>query len=250
MKLKYYIRLLSTLFAIILFIHSCKKDLVNPDVINSVSFDISHNVDGNALQLDNISYVNANNDVFSVINLRYFISNIYLHRGNDSTLLKDYHYVDIRDVSTLSFTSKQQIINGTYDYISLIIGLNETQNVNGYFVNPPEVNMAWPTPMGGGYHYMQLEGKFDSAGTVKNYNLHTGKLMGAHRYIHMKLSSSYLIATGDDLNVTLTMNINEWLKNPTIYDFNIYGESIMGNATAQTIAQQNGADVFSISVKK
>ena len=28
------------------------------------------------------------------------------------------------------------------------------------FVNPPEVNMMWPDVLGGGYHYLMLNGKW------------------------------------------------------------------------------------------
>jgi hypothetical protein len=47
--------------------------------------------------------------------------------------------------------------------------------------------MEWPIMMGGGYHYMKLEGKFDSAAIVKNYQTHTGPTNGNQNYISLDL---------------------------------------------------------------
>jgi hypothetical protein len=235
---------------VLFFAISCKKDKPdNPTNESIIGFSILHTIDEESLDLDVIKYKNSSNNIYSVINLRYFLSNIYLHKGNDSILLKNYHYVDIHTPKTLSFLSEKPVLSDTYDYISLIIGLNEAQNINGFFVNPPEVNMVWPNPMGGGFHYMQLEGKYDSVGTIKNYNFHTGKLMNTHRYIYIKLPNSSFKISKLVTEINLNMNINEWFRNPNNYDFNVYGEAIMGNASAQSVIQQNGADVFSLSVK-
>ncbi len=40
------------------------------------------------------------------------------------------------------------------------------------------------------------------------------------------------------------MNINEWYKNPEIYDFNTDGGYSMGNMMAMMKIAGNGADVF------
>ena len=249
MKHIYHIVIFCLTFGIILSSFSCKKDkeiagTINPE--GSISFAVSHQIDNLDLETDTIKYININNDTFSVINLRYFISKIYVHNNDDSVLLKNYQYVDINDVRTLTFNADQSVKNGNYKRVSLIIGLDEELNTNGYFVNPPEANMVWPNPMGGGFHYMQLEGKFYSTGAIKNYNTHTGKLMNTHRYIRVQLDNSSLTVTGNHQTISLTMNINEWFKNPHVYDFNVYGEAIMGNHTAQTILQENGVNAFSV----
>jgi len=44
------------------------------------------------------------------------------------------------------------------------------------------------------------------------------------------------------------MNIDEWFKNPHIWDFNYWGPAIMENETAMRIAKENGeVGVFTIT---
>lgn len=44
-----------------------------------------------------------------------------------------------------------------------------------------------PVPMGGGYHYMKLEGRHDSSGTTKNYQAHMGPTMGNDYHVSVTL---------------------------------------------------------------
>jgi len=246
------IRNIVAVFIIVIVVStSCKKEEVTPAVTTPASihlkFNFAHNIDGAAVVLDTIKYLNKANNLYSVTNFKYFICDIVLHKGSDSIIIDGAHYIDISDNTTLTYSPSQLITNGTYDYISFIFGLNASKNKTDNFVNPPESNMAWPVPMGGGYHYMQLEGKFDSATVIKNYDVHTGALNHVPYYVPIRLSQSAFTANGTDITVNLAMNINEWFENPNTYDFNIYGDSMMGNDTAQQMLQQNGADVFSVS---
>ncbi len=231
----------------------CKKDddksATPATVYTQLKLNLLHMVDTSAVELDTIKYTNAAGNSYSVSRLRYIISDIYAHKGADSTLLKLTHFVDVSDSATFSGISLSQLANGSFDKLSFIFGLDTVKNVTGYFVNPPESTMAWPTPMGGGYHYMQLEGKYDSASVTKNYNTHTGPTMGNPYHFYVSLPSSSFTASGSTLNVNLTMNISNWYKTPNTYDFNTFGDRIMANPTAQTQLQQNGSDVFSVVIK-
>ena len=42
----------------------------------------------------------------------------------------------------------------------------------------------------------------------------------------------------------MTMNVNEWFKNPNIYNFNTDGVFTMGDTILMKKLLQNGADVF------
>ena len=49
--------------------------------------------------------------------------------------------------------------------------------LNNLYVNENfHATMAWPVPMGGGYHYMKLEGDFNDS--LSGYGTHTGGTMG------------------------------------------------------------------------
>ncbi len=236
-----------------LLVSGCKKEETTAASASTVpssihlNFVFSHNIDGAAVIPDTIKYLNKAGNKYSVNDLKYFICDIVLHKGADSVFINEAHYIDISIGSTYTYTPTQLIANGSYDYISFIFGLDASKNVNNYFVNAPESNMMWPVPMGGGYHYMQLDGKFDSATLVKNYAVHMGALNGVQRYIPIRLLQSSFTAKGTDLTVNLAMNINEWFENPNTYNFNTYLDTSMSSVAAQQILQQNGADVFTVN---
>ncbi len=231
-----------------LVITACKKDDDgddNPTPVPEVqlNFNFSHRVGNLPVNFDVISYNNAAGNDYSVVTLKYFISDIRLNKADGSSFLIDEeHYVDGTDYNTLLFTPETKVPEGEYSSISFIFGLNEEKNITGTYPNPPESNMEWPIPMGGGYHYMKLEGKIDSAGTVKNYQAHTGPTMGTPYYVEVTLPSSSFTAK-EGLIITIGMDINNWWQGPHIIDLNNV-TSIMGNPDMQELLQDNGENVF------
>lgn len=229
---------------------ACSK---NADNINarpatgSIDFTFSHSVGSQPLQFNSIQYTNAFGNQYSVSTLKYFISDITLHKPDGGLILiDDEHYVDGQDASTLYFNPEVTIPTGDYIMISFVFGLTEEKNVNGAFPNPPENNMEWPPALGTGYHYMKLEGKYDSVGTVKNYQAHTGPTNGNQNYIRVVLENSGFSFSGSGVSVTLRMNINNWWVSPNTLDLNDI-TMIMGNQEMQVKLHNNGEeDVFSV----
>ena len=56
------------------------------------------------------------------------------------------------------------------------------------------------------------------------------------------------IAENKENLILLTMVVDNWFRNPNLYDFNVYGSAIMQNQTAQQALKENGQDVFTWSV--
>ena len=50
---------------------------------------------------------------------------------------------------------------------------------------------------------------------------------------------------GHDYPLGLVMNINQWFRDPVVYDFNTFGSAIMQNQQAQQTLKRNGHNVFS-----
>ncbi len=223
----------------ILFLSSCEKDE------NQITFEFIHRVGTETLEFDTIRYVNAYGNTFSVVTLKYFISNIILQKTDGGSLLIDEeHYIDASDNTTTSFIPLLKIPVGTYSRISFVFGLDTLKNVSGWFTNPPESKMEWPLGMGGGYHYLKLEGKLNATGLIKSYQAHMGQLKGMPYYISVDLPESSFNIDGDDVNIQIIMDINKWWVNPNTLDLNdITG--IMGNGSIQQQLKENGNDVFS-----
>ena len=228
----------------------------------NVQLTFSAAIDGQPLQQDTCIYENAAGNQYAVTEVQYFISNIRLRSANNNeyVLKGDYgaHYVDMDLPATLQWAPDDEIPAGEYVSITLHFGLMPTLNVTGFYPNLPENNMSWPTPLGGGYHYMKINGRWlNEAGTFTNFNLHTG--LGQQRdasgniigFIDNSFEITlplhhFRISKGETVSLPLTMNLNEWFENPYIFDFNIVGGSIMQNQEAQDLLKANGVNVFSI----
>lgn len=251
---------------LIVLLISCKKEgCTDPSALNYDSHakkdngNCEYSIEAFSSQLSITPLVNSFNVVydtimyqhplgynFSVATLKFFISDVVLYCDNgDSVVLGGAHYFNSKEGPMDVQLWSQEIPDGLYSGIGFDFGLNENHNMSGVYTNPPESLMEWPVPMGGGYHYMKLEGKYDSLGTIKNYNLHTGGLNGDPYHFKVMLNHGFSINDGD-VNIDLNMNVENWLQQPNSFDFNVYGSAIMGNQAAQIALMENGINVFSV----
>ncbi len=204
---------------------------------------------------DSSIYTNEAGNKFIVNEIQYFISNISLQNENGEWIAIDEenntHYIDtdIEESKTLVFSD---IKPGHYTKFSFVFGLNEADNISGRFVNPPESNMFWPEPLGGGYHYMKLNGKWqDEQGMFAPFNTHLGIGQNAnmtefyHNHFTVELSFDLIIKDGETSSATLEMVVDNWYRDPNTIDIAKYS-SIMQNQEAQLLFKANGANVFRI----
>jgi hypothetical protein len=237
------ILLLATLFI------GCKKDETaepspDPDPSGTLNLNIDFSVDGTALQFDTIAYINAAGNEYSVYTLVFYLSKIELIKQNGSALLlKNWHYVDARTGNTLNL-QLTDIPNGNYTGIRFNIGLDAAQNISGSLPATAEnLAMEWPDAMGGGYHFLKLEGYFNDSTGTPGYAMHLGtdSCLVTANPINYNFSFD-----GNVINKTLVMNINEWYRNPQVYDLNADGNYSMGNMLLMQKLRNNGKDVFTI----
>ncbi len=241
---------------------SCRKNDIKEENGGHLSFTFQHSVDGNPLVTDTMMYRNAAGNPYLVTNIQYFISDVMLHMSNGDSVpvnkYDDIHYVDTDLDETQIYYLPDTIPEGDYQSISFTFGISAEKNISNRFVNPPESNMFWPEHLGGGYHYMKLNGKWrDTADVIRPFNFHlgigqiydsAGQITGfIHNDFRVELPSSSLqIVKGKITQVDLDMNVNQWFEDPNIFDFNVWGGAIMQNQEAMHIACQNGHNVFSV----
>ena len=230
---------------------SCKKNDENSQK-GKVSLSFTHKVGIEELEFDTVKYTNAVGHNYEVRTLKYFISNITFSKSDGSKeIYKKPIYINAEDPSTLSYTSIE-IPTGTYQSVGITFGIDSNMNVSDTLTTVEEVSMAWPDGnQGGGYHYMKLEGTYDSLGidsVSKNYNIHTGGIMGNPHDFNVTFNNSAFTINEDGLSFEIVMDINEWFTSPHDYDFADYGHMIMMDTTAQMQLKANGSSVFSIFV--
>lgn len=226
---------------------------------SSLQVDFSVSVDGNPLQCDTVWYVNAAGNPFQISEVQFFISHLVLtyENGEQVAVAADdgAHYVDVDIPTTLSWHIMDELPVGKCTSVSFVFGLEPSLNQTWRYPNPPENNMSWPSFLGGGYHYMKINGRWQNAeGVVCPFNLHTGRGCDVDGNVKdynfmVTLPTSDLCFTADHLSVLyLQMDVQNWFRSPYVFDLNEYGGSIMQNAEAQEVLQSNGWDVFTIQL--
>lgn len=254
--------LLSTL---LLTIQSCNSDKpAETKSTGHISFSFTHLLYGLALERDTMMYTNAAGNEYEINQLMYFISDVTLHKSDVTAKLisdwTDIHYVDMDIPETLTWAVFDDIPVGTYDSISFTFGISKEKNQSFRFVNPPEVNMMWPDVLGGGYHYMMINGSWkDNSNVIKSFAFHLGigQLYKSNvievdsiyafvqNYFNVKLpNSSFTVEENKTRHIEIIMNVDSWFATPHIYDHNYWGGAIMQNQQAMQIVKENGNDVF------
>lgn len=233
---------------------SCKK----PADCGDLSVNIGYSVNGNPLITDSLCYHNEAGNAFMITEIQWFISHMELQNelGEWNALESKIFYIDtnIPESQTLAIHS---IPLGRYKALRFTFGLNESDNKTGLFNNPPEANMFWPEPLGGGYHYMKLNGKYlDAEGRLAPMAIHLG--IGQNEgctefyqnYFIVEIPIDFNVRANTENQLDLTMVIDNWFRNPNTIDFNELGSHIMQNQAAQQALKENGHDVFAINEEK
>ena len=240
------------IFILLTIFISCEKDeapLPGSDTILNINF--THTVDNENFTLccgvnsDSLPFKNSANEDYNIQRLSYLISDISLHdKEGNIDLIKEVHFIDVSNDKTLNFNI-YNIESKDYSSISFTMGLDTLKNKDNYYLNNSQgfhASMFWPTAMGGGYHYMKLEGDFDTI--TKGYATHTGATMGMDH----SFSNEFPISFNESdnlLSVNINMEINNWYNNPNTINIE---SSIMNNIQKQIQLQENGKqNVFSVS---
>ena len=74
--------------------------------------------------------------------------------------IEGYHLVDIDIQGALTFNTGIEIPAEQYTNVSFRFGFSDAANIDGAYTDLNVVNWGVPMMLGGGYHYMQMEGRF------------------------------------------------------------------------------------------
>ena len=120
--------------------------------------------------------------------------------------------------------------------------------------------MFWPEALGGGYHYMKLNGYWRNAGDTvadswETFGFHAGigqtwqgeTAVAFHQnYRRLTDTVRIFLTEGETRELTLNMEVAEWFRNPHVWDFNEFGGTVMQNQDAQQVIKDNATGVFSV----
>ncbi len=253
MKINHLLVLTLTLIAIL----SCSKNEEEFVENTKITLNFSHAWEDTEItseDFNDIKFVNENFDRLSVERLRYVISDIVIQNDNGTTSeVADYLFIDAEDESSLSFSLENLLPDGTYDLV-FRFGFSDEDNIDQAYEDLNTAIFNVPEMLGGGYHYMQFDGKYiDDTDNENNFNYH------AIRAIDMSDSenivtedTSFEVEAGEFIidnkaaTIKLQMDLSEWFKNPNLWDLNVYNQGLMMNFEAQKLMSENGQSVFDI----
>lgn len=264
----FHINILLILSALVIW--GCEdKPTEEPDnSAGKLHISFQHMVEGEQLHFDTLIYVNEAGNPYLVNEIQYFISDVKLFGKKGVKLIddwKDIHYVDTDIADTWEWEVYDEINPDDYDSISFVFGFEPEKNLSFMFVNPPEKDMFWPEFLGGGYHYMKLNGKWLPAGQSHEtipFDFHLGRGQEYYSYpdsitgyienqFNVSLpASDFSIHSGETISLVITMHIEKWFMEPFVYDHDVYGGYIMQNQEAMNRVKNNGHNVFSIAINK
>jgi hypothetical protein len=254
MKLK---SLFLTLMLVMLY--GCNTDLDDNTTQTTVSLKFAHHWDG--VQVKNsgfnaFSYTNAHGTLLSIERLRYLISDVVLTKNNGQVIaIEGYSLVDLSNENTLEYSPTDLIETGTYSNISFVFGFKNEKNIDGSYTDLNAESWNAPSMLGGGYHYMQMDGKFLNAeNEEQGYNYHAiraaenpGESPSFPQDTFFKVDlGAVIVEAGAKVNIA--MNIAEWFKNPNSWSLDNYNQMLMPNSEAQIMMYENGQNVFTLAL--
>ncbi len=205
-----------------------------------------------SLNLSTTVYVNEMNQELNISRLRYLLSRLELTSSSGEAFsVSPYHLVDISRAETLNLNTNVTIPEGEYT-LSFVYGFNEEDNQDGAYSDLNSVSWNWPQMLGGGYHFLQMDGQYNVNTEPAPYNFHNGTARVSEgvfeqNFVVFDLPNTLIITENSTINIQ--MNIAEWFRNPNTWDLNVLNTPLMPNYEAQKLMQQNAATVFSASIE-
>jgi hypothetical protein len=261
-------KILGTLIFILAFA-GCSSDLDETNGEGEIIFKFEHFVGGEQAIFDQIIYENAAGNEYEITNIQWFISDVTFmdQKGEELIISGDdwVHYIDSDIPDSHTWALEDGIPAGDYASIRFTFGIKGEKNQPNIFSDPPESNMIWPYHMGGdqgGYHYMKLNGFWNDIDAIRTpFNFHIGvgqmydedgdviEFVQNWRILDIP-ASAFKLLSNETIELTIRMNIENWFKNPHIYDHNEYGGKIMSNQEAMGKIKENCDGVYTVSFKK
>jgi hypothetical protein len=246
------------LITITLLLLRCESDAVSANTQTNVSLNFVHAWEDTPVtnsDFNSIQFTNENGEQLSIERLRYLISNVtFTTANNENLVFNGYNLIDVTNNQNLSFTPTGAIPLGTYNNVSFIFGFNNEDNyIEGGYPDLNSASFNVPGMLGGGYHYMQFDGKFiNTTNEAQGFNYHAiravdniGENPTFPKDTFFKVNLGAVTITANTV-LTIEMNIAEWFKTPNRWNLNELNQMLMPNADAQIMMFENGQNVFSL----
>jgi hypothetical protein len=201
------------------------------------------------IALDSVTYTNPFNEKYTITKFKYYISNIYLTKGNKKVLEKNsYHLVDEKDKESKTLSINLPI--GYYNKIGFTLGVDSIKNMSGAQTGALDVmnDMFWT--WNNGYVMLKMEGN-SSASTLVNNKIeyHIGGFKGTNNTIkkfELEIPAfSFFIKKNTNTNFIIHADLNTLWNNKNEIHFAQIPACTLPGDLAKKIAD-NYQDIFKL----
>jgi hypothetical protein len=224
-----------------------KECCVQPEQFE-ITLNFTHNWDRlefTKQDFNELKFTNANGERLSIEKLQYLVSNISLLDA------KNHHLIDVGE-NTGTSISILNLTEGSY-VLSFRFGFSDEDNTDGAYQDLNSVSFNVPEMLGGGYHFMQFNGKYlDTNSEESGFNYHTIRAVDKTDPNNLEFEDTSFEVNLGTIKITNTteieieVNLAEWFKNPNTWNLNELNTVLMPNFEAQKMMSANGKSVFSL----
>ena len=223
------------------------ESTTGPVTSGSIKISVNYKVGANALIFDSLVFANKAGNVYSIEKLQYYLSGFRFYNGGQLKFTsKEVFFCDARDtVSNFELTDFTGMQAGSFDSIAFYIGVAPSLNTsNSLPATMENIDMGWPDAMGGGYHFLKIEGHWKNGSLLSGYAMHIG---GNNYAVRTGVKYNLVIYPTANAELHMTMDVNQWYETPGIYNFSTDGTYSMGNVTLMQKLSENGVDVLTVN---
>lgn len=253
--MKFQLKNIIAIMAISLAFVSCSKDDEAVSGVGKLTVEFD-NVYKTANFAFSTNYTNSNNEVVSITQAKYIVSNIVLTKrdGTIFTVPKSESYFIVDEAIPASTTlSLPNIPAGDYKSIKFGIGVDQAQwelgaeGQGNFLTQAQTAGMMWNWT--GGYKFVNFEGSFTSSSvtTATNFQVHTGKTGTAYNYTDVTLSfpDNALVRTTITPTVHLFADLSKIIDGTNV--INLSEQAAIMGGTKLTLITENIRSMFSVN---
>lgn len=205
---------------------------------------IRHCAGSDSLVLESRWYTNAAGNKIRFSRVKYFLSGWRLYRDGKVCYQQKKPQLINAAYPSENLVILKDIPPSTYDSLVFHLGVVPSLNQQGRLDLPPyDRGMYWPEELGGGYHFLRLEGHWRHDSTYGTFAFHMG---GHSNLITTTVPVLIKIRGQNESFLGLSMNMLGWFDKPYQWDLRQYPGYTMGIDSLMGKLRENGRSVWQV----
>ena len=237
----------------LLIVTSCKDD---DDVkVGSVNLSFNNKIENTSIVMNTASYTNKSNEIYTISELKYIISNIVLIKANGEEFKypteKSYFLINekVAESKTIELSA---ISEGEYTKVRFGIGVDQSKypldGINNFIPTAQENEMLWS--WSAGYIFLKFEGSY-SVGRQNNsdFKMHIGShgtKLDNYKEVTLDLPNTLTIKENATSKVVINADVAKIFDSVNTHSLSIKSDIQVDPENAPKIAE-NSATMFSVA---